>query len=59
MSVCTPTEDGKDYSDWQEFADTSLADRCENDFARYGMCEVLFELTSYDGNFATGELDPA
>ncbi len=58
VSVCAPSEDGKDYSDWEKFADTSLADRCENDFARYGMCEVLFELTSYDGNFATGELDP-
>lgn len=56
--VCAPAKDGKDYSDWAKFADTSLADRCENDFARYGLCEVLFELTSYDGDFATGTLDP-
>lgn len=56
--VCAPTKDGKDYSDWEKFAGTSLADRCENDFARYGLCEVLFELTSYDGDFATGTLDP-
>ncbi|MCK6212250.1 VCBS repeat-containing protein [Georgenia sp. EYE_87] len=55
--LCAPTRDGKDYSDWQRHADNSLADRCENDFDRYGMCEVLFELTSYDGDFATGSLD--
>ena len=56
--LCAPTRDGRDYSDWQQHADNSLADRCENDFGRYGMCEVLFELTSYDGNFADGSLDP-
>lgn len=56
--VCTPTRDGKDYSDWELHASTSLADRCENDFDRYGVCTVLFELTSYDGDFATGTLDP-
>ncbi|GAA4288802.1 FG-GAP-like repeat-containing protein [Georgenia daeguensis] len=56
--LCAPTRDGKDYSDWQQHADSSLADRCENDFDRYGMCEVLFELTSYDGDFTKGSLDP-
>jgi hypothetical protein len=56
--VCAPDRDGKDYSDWQKFTETSLADRCENDFTRYGMCEVLFELTSYDADFAAGTLDP-
>lgn len=56
--VCTPTEDGKDYSGWERFAQTSLADRCRVDLDEYGTCTVLFELTSYDGNFSTGELDP-
>lgn len=57
-AVCTPTRDGKDYSDWERYASKSLADRCRNDFGRYGICSVLYELTSYDANFATGELDP-
>ena len=57
-AVCTPTRDGKDYSDWEQYASKSLADRCLNDFDRYGVCSVLYELTSYDANFATGELDP-
>lgn len=56
--VCTPTRDGKDYSDWQQWADASLADRCELDFAQRGVCSILYELTSYDGDFSTGELDP-
>jgi hypothetical protein len=56
--VCTPTRDGKDYSDWEQHASTSLADRCRADLGAHGTCQVLFELTSYDGNFATGSLDP-
>ncbi|MBB3082689.1 FIMAH domain-containing protein [Geodermatophilus sabuli] len=56
--VCTPTRDGKDYSDWEQYASTSLADRCRNDFERYGVCSVLYELTSFDGDFRTGALDP-
>ncbi|MFH5824224.1 hypothetical protein [Georgenia sp. AZ-5] len=51
-----PNKDGKDYSDWQRYADTSLADRCRADFDRYGVCSILYELTPYDGNFKTGEL---
>ena len=57
-SVCTPTRDGKDYSNWAQFAGSTLAERCRTDFGRYGVCNILFELTSYDANFATGELDP-
>jgi len=56
--VCVPTKDGKDYSDWERYSKVSLADRCRNDFDRYGVCSILYELTSYDGNFETGELDP-
>ncbi|MCG6567184.1 VCBS repeat-containing protein [Tessaracoccus sp. ZS01] len=55
---CMPTRDGKDYTNWETHAATSLADRCESDFGRYGVCSVLFELTSYDADFATGTLDP-
>ena len=57
-SVCAPSRDGKDYSDWEAYAEVSLADRCRNDFTRYGVCSILYELASYDGDFATGELDP-
>ncbi len=57
-SVCKPTRDGKDYSSWEQFAQNRLAERCRNDFGRYGVCNILFELTSFDANFATGELDP-
>lgn len=57
-SVCAPTRDGKDYDDWERYAGNRLAERCRNDFGRYGVCNILFELTSYDANFATGELDP-
>lgn len=56
-ALCTPTRGanaGKDYSDWDKFAQTRLSERCRNDFDRYGTCAVLFELTSYDINFATG-----
>ncbi|KAB7743246.1 hypothetical protein GA707_14125 [Nostocoides sp. F2B08] len=58
-NLCTPTRDGKDYSDWEKHAATALPQRCANDFDRYGVCTVLFELTSYDGDFSTGALDPA
>lgn len=57
-TVCTPTRDGEDYTDWERYAAASLADRCLNDFDRYGVCSILYELTSYDADFATGELDP-
>ncbi|MGY1641540.1 FG-GAP-like repeat-containing protein [Geodermatophilus sp. SYSU D00703] len=57
-AVCTPTRDGKDYSDWEQYASASLADRCRNDFERYGVCSVLYELTSFDADFRTGALDP-
>ncbi len=57
-SVCAPTRDGKDYSNWEQYAANGLAERCRNDFGRYGVCNILYELTSYDANFATGELDP-
>ncbi len=56
-SLCTPTRGanaGRDYSDWDKFAQTRLSERCRNDFDRYGICAVLFELTSFDINFATG-----
>ena len=56
--VCKPSRDGKDYTSWERYASTSLADRCRNDFARYGVCSILYELTSYDGNFREGSLDP-
>ena len=55
--LCSPTRGanaGKDYSDWDKFAQTRLSERCRNDFDRYGTCAVLFELTSYDVNFSTG-----
>ncbi|HEX2073369.1 MAG TPA: FG-GAP-like repeat-containing protein [Geodermatophilus sp.] len=57
-AVCMPTRDGKSYSDWNKYATTSLADRCRSDFQRYGSCSILYELTSYDGDFRTGALDP-
>jgi hypothetical protein len=58
-AICKPTEDGKDYSDWEQFADNSLADRCHYDMTeRYGVCSILFELTSYDADFSQGTLDP-
>lgn len=58
-AVCAPAREPvpKDYSNWQQHADTRLAERCRNDFDRYGICSVLFELTSYDKDFATGALD--
>lgn len=55
--VCMPTEDGKDYSDWERYASVSMADRCRNDFDRYGVCSVLYELTSYDDDTGDGSLD--
>jgi hypothetical protein len=57
-ALCKPTRDGKDYSDWEQYAQNDLAARCLNDFDRYGVCSVLFELTSYDADFALGILDP-
>jgi hypothetical protein len=60
-ALCRPTREPveKDYDDWSRHADTRLAERCRNDLVRYdGVCAILFELTSYDGNFATGEPDP-
>lgn len=60
-SLCRPTREPvpKDYSNWSVHADTRLAERCRNDLVRFdGVCAILFELTSYDGNFATGEPDP-
>lgn len=57
-SVCTPTRDGKDYSSWERYGRNGLAERCRNDFGRYGVCNILFELTSYDADFSRGELDP-
>lgn len=60
-AVCKPTREpvGKDYSEWSKHADTRLAERCRNDLDRYdGVCSILFELTSFDANFATGEPDP-
>ena len=58
-ALCRPSReaDPKDYSDWEAHADTRLAERCRNDFDRYGLCAVLFELTSYDADFATGAPD--
>jgi hypothetical protein len=58
-ALCAPAREPvpKDYSDWEEHADTRLAERCRNDFDRYGICSILFELTSYDRDFATGALD--
>lgn len=58
QEVCAPTRDGKDYSNWEAYASTSLADRCRNDFAELGVCSILYELTSYDADFSTGSLDP-
>jgi hypothetical protein len=57
-AVCKPTRDGKDYSDWEQYARNDLAARCRGDFARYGVCSILFELTSYDADFSQGVLDP-
>jgi hypothetical protein len=60
-ALCKPTREpvAKDYSNWSQHADTRLAERCRNDLDRYdGVCSVLFELTSFDANFATGEPDP-
>lgn len=60
-ALCKPTREpvGKDYSEWDKHADTRLAERCRNDLDRYdGLCSILFELTSFDANFATGEPDP-
>lgn len=60
-AVCKPTREpvAKDYGDWTRHADTRLAERCRNDLDRYdGVCSILFEQTSFDGNFATGEPDP-
>jgi hypothetical protein len=58
-ALCTPAREPvpKDYSNWDEHSDTRLAERCRNDFDRYGICSVLFELTSYDRDFSTGALD--
>jgi hypothetical protein len=57
-SVCTPTRDGKDYSNWERYGANGLAERCRNDFDRYGVCNILYELTSYDADFSRGVLDP-
>jgi hypothetical protein len=57
-AICKPTRDGEDYSDWEQYAANDLATRCLNDFGRYGVCSILFELTSYDADFALGILDP-
>ncbi len=57
-AICRPTRDGKDYGDWEQYAQNDLAARCLNDFERYGVCSILFELTSYDADFTLGILDP-
>jgi hypothetical protein len=60
QSLCQPQREPvpKDYSDWESIAANSLKERCRNDLAeRYGVCNVLLELTSYDKDFATGTLD--
>lgn len=54
---CKPDRDGKDYSSWEQYAANSIKERCRNDFGRYGLCSVLFELTSYDADFSLGLLD--
>lgn len=56
--VCKPTRDGKTYDDWEQYANNSLKERCRYDLqTRYGVCSVLFELTSYDADFSQGKLD--
>ena len=58
-AICKPTFDGKTYDPWSHYAANSLKERCRYDIeVRYGVCSVLFELTSYDRDFSTGELDP-
>lgn len=60
-ALCKPTREpvAKNYENWEEHADTRLAERCRGDLERYdGVCAILFELTSFDANFATGEPDP-
>jgi hypothetical protein len=58
-AVCMPTQDGKSYDgNWKDYANNSLADRCRNDFDRYGVCSILYELTSYDDGTGGGLLDP-
>jgi hypothetical protein len=55
--LCLPTDGpsaGKDYSDWASHSANRMSERCRNDFDRYGVCAVLFELTSYDDDFGTG-----
>jgi hypothetical protein len=37
----------------------SLANRCEYDLGRYGVCTILFELASYDADYSQGILDAA
>lgn len=60
-AVCKPTQDGKSYEPWSQFAENTLAARCRHDLeARYGggLCSILFELSSYDDGTGTGGLDP-
>ncbi len=53
-SVCKPTRDGKTYEPWADYAANTLKERCRYDIEeRYGMCSIIFELSSYDAGDAT------
>lgn len=60
-AICKPTREpvARDYTNWNDYAANSLKERCRYDLeTRYGVCSILFELTSYDADFRTGALDP-
>ncbi len=58
-TICKPTLDGQDYSNWSLFAANSLKERCRYDIqTRYeGICTILFELAVYDDGTGAGALD--
>jgi hypothetical protein len=58
-TICKPTLDGEDYSNWSLYAANSLKERCRYDIeSRYdGICTILFELAVYDDGTGAGALD--
>lgn len=56
--ICKPTQDGKSYEPWSDYAQNTIKERCRYDIEqRYdGVCSIIFELTVYDKG--AGALDP-
>jgi hypothetical protein len=55
-SICRPTRNlkpGKSYDPWEDYGANSMKERCRYDIeSRYGICSIIFELSSYDNGSA-------